>query len=109
MHGLFAVILKQLIELLGYKMEKSVQFWCMLAAVCGSNFLCGALTYGGVALLTHIWSDKFSLRPDVAAWAASINGGAFMLTGKSLVVHGIGLIATTIFRRGSLKNTWSNS
>lgn len=58
-------------------------FWLMLATVCTPMFLCGTLTSGGIAVLTNFWTKIFALQPNVVAWAASVNGGAFMPTGMS--------------------------
>ena len=56
--------------------------WLVMVAALLSNFLCGMLTYGSVSVLSYVWADTFKLDADIAAWAPSIMGACFQLTGE---------------------------
>lgn len=56
--------------------------WLVMAASLVSMFLAGALTYGSISVLAYVWADMYDLDADVAAWAPSVMGATFQLTGQ---------------------------
>lgn len=56
--------------------------WLVLVAALLSQSFYGVFTFGVLSVLVSVWTEKFSLTTDTAAWASSVLAAVLFLTGE---------------------------